>query len=139
RTTSTVEPERAAVGLGELATRRAPERGFPQPRSAEPGRAGEGRPRTLSSLVRMQAGEPVSMPNAPFEDPRLEYRAAQDGARAIEVHGSWSLPALRPRLRELRAELERAGRDEAAAWDLRAVRQLDHVGAALLWHAWGRR
>ncbi len=74
-----------------------------------------------------------------FEVPRLEYRPAPGGGRAIEVRGSWSLPALRPRLHELRAELDLVGRDEAVAWDLRPVRHLDHAGAGLLWHAWGRR
>jgi phospholipid/cholesterol/gamma-HCH transport system permease protein len=70
--------------------------------------------------------------------PRLVYRTAADGARSIEVRGSWSLSALQPRLRELRPELEQACADPAAQWDLRAVEHLDHAGAALLWHAWGR-
>jgi phospholipid/cholesterol/gamma-HCH transport system permease protein len=78
-------------------------------------------------------------PLAATDTPRLVHRTDPGGERAIEVRGSWSLRALRPRVRELRAELERAAADEASAWDLRAVEHLDHAGAALLWHAWGRR
>jgi phospholipid/cholesterol/gamma-HCH transport system permease protein len=80
----------------------------------------------------------VNAPIAGLDPPRLVYHAAADGARSIEVHGSWSLPALQPRLSALKAELERAAADESAAWDLRPVAHLDHAGAALLWHAWGR-
>lgn len=75
----------------------------------------------------------------PPDEPRLVYQTHPNGRRAIEVHGSWSLAALRPRLRELQAELDEAARDASIAWDLRAVVHLDHAGAALLWHAWGRR
>jgi phospholipid/cholesterol/gamma-HCH transport system permease protein len=75
---------------------------------------------------------------ADHAEPRLVYRTAADGGRSIEVRGSWSLPALQPRLRALESELSKAAADEAAVWDLRPVEHLDHAGAALLWHAWGR-
>ena len=70
--------------------------------------------------------------------PQLVYRSAPGGARTVELRGAWSLQALRPRLRELRAELARAAAEPGIAWDLRAIEQLDHAGAALLWHAWGQ-
>jgi phospholipid/cholesterol/gamma-HCH transport system permease protein len=80
----------------------------------------------------------VSALDAGLKPPRLVYHTAAGGGRSIEVHGSWSLPALQPHLRELQAELQRAAADRTAAWDLRSVVHLDHAGAALLWHAWGR-
>jgi phospholipid/cholesterol/gamma-HCH transport system permease protein len=73
------------------------------------------------------------------EAPCLVHATTLEGGRSIEVRGCWSLQALRPRLRELRAELQQIGADEAVSWDLRTVAQLDHAGAALLWRAWGRR
>lgn len=78
-------------------------------------------------------------PLASTDVPRLVERADRDGARAIEVRGSWLLRTLGPRMSALRDELARAAADEAAALDLRPVAHLDHAGAALLWHAWGRR
>ena len=73
------------------------------------------------------------------EAPGLAYETTPEGARTVRLRGAWSLQALRPRLRELRRELNALGADEAVRWDLRAVAQLDHAGAALLWRAWGRR
>jgi phospholipid/cholesterol/gamma-HCH transport system permease protein len=73
------------------------------------------------------------------EAPCLVHATTPEGGRSIEVHGRWSLQSLQPRLRELQAELQRIGADEAVSWDLRSVAQLDHAGAALLWRTWGRR
>ena len=73
------------------------------------------------------------------EAPGLAYETTPEGARTVRLRGVWSLQALRPRLRELRRELNAFGADETVRWDLCAVAQLDHAGAALLWRAWGRR
>ncbi len=80
----------------------------------------------------------MNAPQTSLDPPRLVYHTAEGGARAIEVRGSWSLQALQPRLAELHTELARASADATAIWDLRPVAHLDHAGAALLWHAWGR-
>jgi phospholipid/cholesterol/gamma-HCH transport system permease protein len=57
----------------------------------------------------------------------------------VEVAGHWTVAALVPRLAELSAVLDRLEHGSAAHWDLSAVESLDHMGAALLWRAWGRR
>lgn len=75
----------------------------------------------------------------PARPPRIvETRAADDGP-TVRLLGSWSLISLQSRALELRAQLERIAETGAVTWDLRAVHELDHAGAALLWRAWGRR
>ena len=66
--------------------------------------------------------------------PRIDAQAG-----TATLHGAWTAAALTapgawPRLS---AALERASGPGAAAWDLRALAQLDHLGALLLWRAWG--
>jgi phospholipid/cholesterol/gamma-HCH transport system permease protein len=68
--------------------------------------------------------------------PRLLRQAQPQGAVA-QLQGQWTAA----RLAEARvwAALQRALREPAHAWDLRAVERLDHTGAQLLWNHWGRR
>jgi phospholipid/cholesterol/gamma-HCH transport system permease protein len=62
----------------------------------------------------------------------------RSGAGAVALSGAWDIRALEARAVRLAPELARHG--PAAAWDLREVQRLDHVGALLLWRAWlGRR
>jgi phospholipid/cholesterol/gamma-HCH transport system permease protein len=70
--------------------------------------------------------------------PRLEQQPA-GGAAQARLLGQWTAAQFaRPRLLpELQAQLRSVGRD--AAWDLRELDQLDHVGAQLLWEHWDRR
>jgi phospholipid/cholesterol/gamma-HCH transport system permease protein len=73
----------------------------------------------------------------PESTPRIEQQPAPEGARLL-VHGRWTAaqfaqPGL---LKSLAFELSRV--DAKKAWDLRPAEQLDHVGAQLLWDAWGR-
>ena len=69
--------------------------------------------------------------------PTLSHDAA--GAARVRLGGDWVAAALAERglarrlLRQLRAS---AG---VTDWDLSAVARLDHIGAQLLWHHWGRR
>ncbi|THF66132.1 ABC transporter permease [Pseudothauera nasutitermitis] len=51
--------------------------------------------------------------------------------------GDWTLRALQPVLRELRARLGALPAD--AHWTLAGVERLDSFGATLLWRAWGQR
>jgi len=68
--------------------------------------------------------------------PRLDPAAGSQQARIL---GQWTAAQFaRPQLlQQLRQQL--AGYDVSAAWDLRELAQLDHVGAQLLWDHWGQR
>src|SRR6185369_3401808 len=75
------------------------------------------------------------MPESP---PRVEQQDAPAGARLL-VLGRWTAaqfaqPGL---LKQVSAALART--DAQRAWDLRQAEQLDHVGAQLLWDAWGTK
>ena len=69
--------------------------------------------------------------------PAVFERQAATGTR-IELAGSWTMQGLIPRLAELTPLLDRL-EHQPATWDLSAVHAIDHMGAALLWRAWGRR
>jgi len=68
--------------------------------------------------------------------PRLEPLPASAGAKVL---GQWTAAQFaRPKLvARLRQQL--ISWPGAAAWDLREIGQLDHVGAQLLWDHWGQR
>lgn len=68
--------------------------------------------------------------------PRLIHHALPQGAVAV-LQGPWTAARLAEPLAwaALQRELQRA----VAAWDLRGVDRLDHLGAQLLWNHWGRR
>lgn len=57
--------------------------------------------------------------------------------RLVRLLGDWTLRALAPQLSAFRAEL--AGKRDDVAWSLLGISRLDSFGAALLWHAWGKR
>ena len=72
-----------------------------------------------------------------FSPPTL---ALEQGATPrVRLGGDWVAAALadRPTWRMLTAALR--GTDVQQAWDVRGLGRLDHVGAQLLWHHWGRR
>ena len=64
-------------------------------------------------------------------------RAEPGEARSFLLQGDWTLRALAPRAAVLRAEL--AGAPDDVRWLFDDVSRLDSFGAALLWHAWGKR
>jgi phospholipid/cholesterol/gamma-HCH transport system permease protein len=72
--------------------------------------------------------------------PRIAFEHTPQGQCAV-LHGRWTAQALAV-LRHWSA-VQRARQAPAASapttvWDLRALQRLDHVGAQLLWNAWGR-
>jgi phospholipid/cholesterol/gamma-HCH transport system permease protein len=69
--------------------------------------------------------------------PALRISRGGDSVETIEVVGTWNLRSLQPLMRELNAQL--AELRAAAHWDLRAISRLDHAGAMMLWHAWGKQ
>ncbi len=74
----------------------------------------------------------------PVRDPALTLRQAGDGTAVNVLSGAWDIRALETRARSLAARLADAARG-AGGWDLSAVQRLDHIGALLLWRAWGKR
>jgi phospholipid/cholesterol/gamma-HCH transport system permease protein len=74
----------------------------------------------------------------PVRDPDVQVTAAGDGARVIHLSGEWDIRALESRARELQSALQDAARSDAASWDLSQIERFDHIGAMLVWRAWGR-
>jgi len=73
----------------------------------------------------------------PVRDPVVEVTAG-DGGRVVHLSGAWDIRALESRARELRSSLRGAGSPETALWDLTQIERFDHIGAMLVWQAWGR-
>jgi phospholipid/cholesterol/gamma-HCH transport system permease protein len=67
-----------------------------------------------------------------------ELGSGQQGV-SVELTGPWTVQALLPRLDELSQTLHRLGTVQPTTWDLTGVQALDHMGAAMLWRAWGRK
>jgi len=77
----------------------------------------------------------VSMPAAP----QLRRTIAANGVARVELSGAWILAALGRSVKQIRSQLAEYARDPGCSWDLSGVTGLDHVGALLLWRAWGWR
>jgi len=71
--------------------------------------------------------------------PQLRRTVAANGASRVELSGPWILAALGRSVKQLRLQLAEYARDPGCSWDLSGVTALDHVGALLLWRAWGWR
>jgi len=66
-------------------------------------------------------------------------RAAHSpGGLDIALMGDWTTLGLTTRDRNLERSLLEYARNPRASWNLCELKQLDHTGALLLWHAWGR-
>ena len=74
-------------------------------------------------------------PNPLF--PSLRVERNPDGQSVVKVSGAWNLRSIQPVARTLRQQL--TGHAPGAQWDLSAVSRLDHAGAMMLWHAWGKQ
>ena len=64
---------------------------------------------------------------------------AGDGGNVIALVGAWDIRALERQARELQQTLRESVRTRDARWDLSKVQRLDHIGALLIWQAWGRK
>ncbi len=81
------------------------------------------------------------MPQAaskPVRDPDVQASDAGEGGRSIRLSGAWDIRALESRAPALQAALQNAARGGGERWDLSQVERFDHIGALLLWRAWGR-
>jgi len=91
-------------------------------------------PRTMPSTT-----TPADSPAAADvgASPRIESRE-QDGRRWIVASGRWTTLAMSSASdwQALAKSLDALPRQDDAAWDLRPIAQLDHIGAQLLWERW---
>ena len=71
--------------------------------------------------------------------PVLRLTGAAETGGTITLYGSWTALGLQREARALRKELARYAAEASLRWDLSHVQTIDHVGALLLWRAWGRR
>jgi phospholipid/cholesterol/gamma-HCH transport system permease protein len=74
----------------------------------------------------------------PVRDPDVQVTATGDGARVVHLSGAWDIRALESRAPSLQSALRDAGPSDAASWDLSQIERFDHIGAMLVWRAWGR-
>ena len=74
----------------------------------------------------------------PVRDPGVQVTAAGDGERFVHLSGAWDIRALESRWRALQSALKDAGPVDTAHWDLSDIQRFDHIGAMLVWRAWGR-
>ncbi len=80
---------------------------------------------------------PALAPEAERALPRVALRE-QDGRKWTVASGRWTALALSRRAswETLSKDLDAAAHTGDLAWDLRAIEQLDHIGAQLLWGHW---
>lgn len=74
----------------------------------------------------------------PIRNPEVDLRQGDAAGKVASVSGAWDIRALESRARVLRQLLQRTA-GQAGAWDLSGVQRLDHIGALLLWQAWGKQ
>jgi phospholipid/cholesterol/gamma-HCH transport system permease protein len=74
----------------------------------------------------------------PVRDPEVQVSTTGDGTRIVHLSGAWDIRALETRARSLQSALKQAGPVDAARWDLSQIQRFDHIGAMVVWRAWGR-
>ena len=72
-------------------------------------------------------------------DPEVRQARAADGTPAVALSGAWDIRALESRARLLKSRLLQFAADPGSHWDLTRIQRLDHIGALLIWQAWGKR
>ncbi len=72
-------------------------------------------------------------------DPEVTEGRTGDGAPAVTLAGAWDIRALEARARMLTARLRLLSTESGRHWDLSRIQRLDHIGALLIWRAWGKR
>ena len=71
-------------------------------------------------------------------DPEVTENRSGDGAPAVALSGAWDIRALESRARTLKLQLRLHSADSGRHWDLSRIQRLDHIGALLIWQAWGK-
>jgi phospholipid/cholesterol/gamma-HCH transport system permease protein len=71
--------------------------------------------------------------------PQVTQVRAADGSATVALTGAWDIRALESCARMLKPQLQQLAADRASQWDLSNIQRLDHIGALLIWQAWGKR
>lgn len=87
----------------------------------------------------MTANNTQQAPAQAILDPAVTESRAGDGSPAVTLTGAWDIRALEARAKLLKTRLRQLSADSGRQWDLSPVQRLDHIGALLLWQAWGKR
>ena len=74
-----------------------------------------------------------------IRDPEVARVRADDGSKSAALTGAWDIRALESRARSLRTQLRQLASDPGMHWDLSRIQRLDHIGALMIWQAWGKR
>ena len=72
-------------------------------------------------------------------DPEVSENRSGEGAPAVTLLGAWDIRSLEARAKLLQTRLQQLSADSGRRWDLSPIQRLDHIGALLLWQAWGKR
>ncbi|MBK5105723.1 MAG: ABC transporter permease [Burkholderiales bacterium] len=72
-------------------------------------------------------------------DPEITQTRAANGDPAAALSGAWDIRALESRARALKSQLKQLAAEPGRHWDLSRIQRLDHIGALLIWQAWGKR
>jgi phospholipid/cholesterol/gamma-HCH transport system permease protein len=81
--------------------------------------------------------QPASAPA--ILDPEVTETRGDDGVPAVALSGAWDIRALESRAKLLKARLRLLAADSGRRWDLARIQRMDHIGALLIWQAWGKR
>jgi phospholipid/cholesterol/gamma-HCH transport system permease protein len=71
-------------------------------------------------------------------DPEVTESRTGNGLSAVKLSGAWDIRALEVCAKRLKARLQLLAADSGRQWDLTPIQRLDHIGALLLWQAWGK-
>jgi phospholipid/cholesterol/gamma-HCH transport system permease protein len=77
----------------------------------------------------------------PAQAPRPMLSVDPQRQSTVTASGAWQVQALArpPAMRQVRATLRRLPQAATLHWDLSGITALDHIGAQMLWNAWGRQ
>jgi len=87
----------------------------------------------------MTTNDMQAAPAKAIFDPEVTENRTGDGAPAVALSGAWDIRALESRARSLKTQLLLLAADSGRRWDLSRIQRLDHIGALLIWQAWGKR
>ena len=74
-----------------------------------------------------------------IQEPEVRGGSGSDVGNAIALAGAWDIRALERHARALQRALRERAHARDVRWDLTKVQRLDHIGALLIWRAWGKK
>jgi phospholipid/cholesterol/gamma-HCH transport system permease protein len=86
----------------------------------------------------MPDAEALASPAIPVPRPQVqppEVRLAAPGT--VRLSGAWDIRALETLASSLQSQLATLPAARDSSWDLTGIQRLDHIGALMLWRAWG--